>query len=331
MDRESRIFEILQKLGFNTTRLRWKLYQWEKRRENRQKGIQLPASVHWLKYPNKHCLHCGKLVDGDARRCPQCDRRVPSLLTYRIFRLLGLTQPGSAPPTIMVFLAVMVVLFLLEIAMQGVSAVMSPTRFTLLVFGAWNPLLAIIEHQYWRYLGFGLSHIGIIHIGFNCFALMQVGPLVESQIGKSRMLVVITVTQLTAAFASQLWYYNLHGSVHSLTAGASGWLFGLIGFGIALLWSSQGSAKMYRDVLVQWAIYALIFGFFIGANNAAHIGGMAGGAILGFLPMGDTQRTRAIGQVWNAAAIISGAMWCITIAYLAVSIISNWTPGGSPQ
>jgi len=331
MDRESQIFQLLERLGINTTRLKWKLFQWQKRRENRQKGIQLPASVHWLRYPNKHCLHCGKLVDGDARRCPQCDRRVPSLLTYRIFRLLGLTQPGSTPPTIMVFLAVMVVLFLLEIAMQGVSAVMSPTRFTLLVFGAWNPLLAIIEHQYWRYLGFGLSHIGIIHIGFNCFALMQVGPLVESQIGKSRMLVVITVTQLTAAFASQLWYYNLHGSVHSLTAGASGWLFGLIGFGIALLWSSQGSAKMYRDVLVQWAIYALIFGFFIGANNAAHIGGMAGGAILGFLPMGDTQRTRTIGKVWNAAAIVSGIFWCITIAFLAVSIVTNWTPGGTPQ
>ncbi|MCL4693917.1 MAG: rhomboid family intramembrane serine protease, partial [Candidatus Hydrogenedentes bacterium] len=192
--------------------------------------------------------------------------RVMGLTTYRVARLLGLAQPGSAPPTIMVFLVIMVILFLLEIAMQGASAIFGPTGYTLRVFGGWTAQLAIGEQQYWRYLSFGLAHIGIIHIGFNSFALMQVGPVVESQIGKSRMLVVITVTQLTCAFASQFWYYNVHGAVHAATAGASGWLFGLIGFGIAYLWGSQGPAKMYRDVLVQWAIYALLFGFLIGAN-----------------------------------------------------------------
>ncbi|GMV92778.1 MAG: hypothetical protein AMXMBFR82_25560 [Candidatus Hydrogenedentota bacterium] len=331
MDRESQIFQLLERMGINTTRLKWKLYQWQKRRENKQPGVQLPASLHWLKYPNKHCLHCGKLVDGDARTCPQCNRRVMGLTTYRIARLLGLAQPGSAPPTIMVFLAIMVIVFLLEIAMQGASAIFGPTGYTLRVFGGWTAQLAIGEQQYWRYLSFGLAHIGIIHIGFNSFALMQVGPVVESQIGKSRMLVVITVTQLTCAFASQFWYYNYHGAIHAATAGASGWLFGLIGFGIAYLWSSHGSAKMYRDVLVQWAIYALIFGFLIGANNAAHIGGMLGGIVLGFLPMGDTARTRAIGRIWDAAAVVSGILWCVTIVFLAICIFTNWAPGGTPQ
>ncbi|MCL4692878.1 MAG: hypothetical protein KJ060_10260, partial [Candidatus Hydrogenedentes bacterium] len=68
-----------------------------------------------------------------------------------------------------------------------------------------------------------------------------------------------------------------------------------------------------------------------GANNAAHIGGMLGGIVLGFLPMGDTARTRAIGRVWDAAAVVSGILWCVTIVFLAICIVTNWAPGGTPQ
>jgi len=332
MDRESRFFEILEKLGFNTTRLRWKLYQWQKRRDNKQNRSWLPTSLHWLTYPNKHCLRCGKLVDGDAKVCPQCDRRVPSLAMYRVQRLLGMAQPGSASQsTIVVFLVVMVALYLLEIVMEGGSAVWFPSPLTTRIFGGWTASLAIGYQEYWRYLSFGLAHFGILHIGFNSYALMQVGPLVENEIGKSRMLVVITVTQLTAAFGSQFWYFNLGRNPMMLTVGASGWLFGLIGYGIALFWVSHGMARVYRNVLAQWAIYALVFGFFLGFNNAAHLGGLIGGLVLGFLPLGDTRRTQAFGYVWNAAAILSVVLWCITLVFLAKSIITGWAPGGVPQ
>jgi rhomboid protease GluP len=199
------------------------------------------------------------------------------------------------------------------------------------IFGGWTVALAIGQHEYWRYLSFGLAHFGIFHIGFNSYALMQVGPLVEGEIGKARMLVVITVTQLCAAFASQFWYYNLGGNINVLTVGASGWLFGLIGYGIALFWVSHGMARVYRNVLLQWAVYAFIFGILIGANNAAHGGGLVGGLILGFLPLGDTQRTRAIGHVWTAAAWVSVVLWCITAWFLATTIIVNWSPGGVPR
>ena len=212
--------------------------------------------------------------------------------------------------------------------MQGISAAISPSRPTMLIFGAWTPVLAVGYHQYWRYLAFGLSHMGIIHIGFNCFALMQVGPIVEAQTGKARMLVLITVTQLTSAFATQFWYLNVRHDVQALTLGASGWLFGLIGFGIAYFWSVGGQARMYRDVLVRWAIYALVFGFFIGANNAAHIGGLVGGLVLGFLPLGDTRQTRSIGYVWTAAAYVSIVLWCLAIVQMGMFVVANWTPGG---
>ncbi|MCC6487127.1 MAG: rhomboid family intramembrane serine protease [Candidatus Hydrogenedentes bacterium] len=335
MDRETKILALLERLGFNTTRLRWKLYSWQKRRENRQGGIQLPAALHWMKYPHKHCMHCGKLVDGDAKTCTQCGRRMPSLYTYRFLRLVGLALPEGAPVTIGAFLAVMVAVFLFEIAMQGPSAIMNPSRFTLFVFGGWNSILVLGHNEYWRFLGFGLAHIGILHIAFNGIALLQVGPGIESWIGKVRMLVVITFTQITAGLATHVWYFEiLYKRLHDpyaaqmTTAGASGWLFGLIGFGIALFWHQVGVGRMYRDILVRWAIYALLFGFIMGANNAAHVGGLLGGLLLGFVPRESTTRAPYWNPIWNTAAFVSAALWLVTVGFLIQCVYVNWTPGG---
>mgnify|MGYP003884193297 CR=1 FL=1 len=83
------------------------------------------------------------------------------------------------------------------------------------------------------------------------------------------MLVLITVTQLTAAIASHYYYYNYRSEMMAITAGASGWLFGLIGYGIAHFHRQTGVLKDYQHQLIKWGIYSLIFGYIIGANNAA--------------------------------------------------------------
>jgi rhomboid protease GluP len=82
-------------------------------------------------------------------------------------------------------------------------------------------------------------------------------------------------------------------------------------------------------LLIKWAIYALIFGFLIGANNAAHVGGMLGGLALGFTPEG-TRHTPHWGYFWNGAAWVSAGLWAVTSVFLVHSILVNWTPGGVP-
>lgn len=325
----AKLVDLLGRLGFNTTRLKWRLFNLEKRMKTRGLAPRLPVSLHWLKYPHKHCLQCGALVDRAARTCPSCGRRAPSLVAYRLYRLFGIISPPGAPLTVSVFLCVSLLLFGLSIAMQGFSALMGPTNLTLNIFGAWNGLLAIHHGQYWRYLSFGVMHIGVLHIGFNLFALLQVGPVVEERIGPLRMLVLITFTQITSALASQIWYVGFHHSLTATTAGASGWLFGLIGYGIAHLRGQIGAAKGYRDTLVQWAIYALIFGWFIGANNAAHLGGLLGGIALGSLPAARRQFAEYTNRAWHTAAAVCLVLWLVTAGYLTVSIATHWRAGTS--
>ncbi|MBM3288917.1 MAG: rhomboid family intramembrane serine protease [Candidatus Hydrogenedentes bacterium] len=324
----NQLVELLGRLGVNTTRLKWKLFQLEKRSQQRAYGLHLPASLQWLTYPHKRCRHCNGLVDRDARTCPHCGKRAPTLIGYKLTRLFGVAAPKGSPVMLGAFVLVMAVHFALTIAMQGPSALAGPSPTTIAVFGAWT---AWLRDDWWRYLAFGLAHGGALHIGFNLFALMQVGPVIEDRIGPRRMLVLITATQLAAAIASHLYYVTYLDSARAATVGASGWLFGLIGFGIAYFGNQAGVVREYREQLIKWGIYSLLFGFVIGANNAAHVGGLIGGLALGAVPEARRQAAPYVNAAWNAAAAIGAVLWIVTIAFLAHSIVTGWSPGGSPR
>lgn len=328
MPDEPRILAILSKLGLNTTRLRWRFYKWEKWWHGFTPGKAVPVQLHWLRWPHKTCMHCGALADREARVCPKCTRKMPSMVSYRIMRILGLVSPEGSPVTIGISLLLMWVLFGLGIAMQGSSFLFEPADYSLKTFGAWSPAWILKDRELWRYLSFGLIHGGIFHIGFNTLALLQTGPVVEAQIGKARMLVLITFTQFTAATATFVWYYRIQGNESMVTVGASGWLFGVIGFGVASFWDQVGAAKAYRDVLIRWAIYALLFGFALGANNAAHVGGLLGGLALGFIREPNAPAARIGARLWNALAAVSLVLWIVSLCFMGHSIITHWTHGG---
>ncbi|MBI5095208.1 MAG: rhomboid family intramembrane serine protease [Candidatus Hydrogenedentes bacterium] len=312
--------KFLDAIGINSTRVQWKLYQWEKRV---QTGPRLPAALKWLTYPHKACPKCRTLVHRDASVCPACNSPVYSVWAYRLFRFLGLMVPEGATPTVTIFLLGMIGLFGVSLMLDGPGGLMMPSGRTLMTLGAWSPVTITANGDYWRELAFGLIHIGAIHILFNFTALIQLGPVIEHFIGARRMLVVITGTQLAAAAASHAWYTGVWGNTFAISAGASGWLFGLIGFGIAYFNTQGGAGKMYTRFLVQWAGYGILFGLFMGANNAAHVGGMLGGLILGVVPEPNLVRKNHWEFVWTLAYWVSLAAWLITLGFMAHSIFTH--------
>jgi rhomboid protease GluP len=323
------LLRVLDRLGVNTTRLKWRIYQWEKRLDPAK--ARIPARLHWLTYRHKHCLNCGALLDRDERICRKCHRRVPSLVGYRLFRLFGIVVPQGSPIVVGGFVFVMVLVFVLGFAMEGVSAMARPSNYALKIFGAWSWLWAMADREYWRYLSFGLCHAGALHIGFNTFALIQVGPVIEERIGRWRMLAVITVTQVAAGVASLIWYYYVKNMPTTPTVGASGWLFGVIGFGIGHFSTQVGVARDYRNMLIQWAVYALLFGFVIGANNAAHVGGLVAGLALAALPEQGRGQSRPVRAIWSTAAGASALAWLVTGVFLAHSIATGWADRPVPR
>jgi rhomboid protease GluP len=324
--------KLLQKLGFNSTKLQWRLYQMEQRREQQEdrndRGeteSRLPQSLRWMNYPHKFCLRCNALNDRDDKTCHKCGKRLLSMPAYRAFRVLGVLLPQTGTPVIFTFMTVIVIVYLLGILHDGASGILAPSPRTTAMFGAYYTKYTFDPYNIWRLLGFGLVHGGLIHIGFNLICQMQIGPAVEANIGRARMLVVITFTQLTSALATYIWYVKIQGHDMS-TVGASGYLFGLIGFGIAYF-SGAGSASgsSYRSMLIQWAVYAFVIGLFIGANNAAHAGGFIGGYLIGSIPLDTSRQAQSSHRVWLGLAGISALMWLVTLGFMILTVIAMWS------
>jgi rhomboid protease GluP len=161
---------------------------------------------------------------------------------------------------------------------MGMRPVMRPDTFLLVHMGGQYWPLVLGEGQWWRCLTYAFTHGGIIHIGFNMLVLYQIGPLVEFEIGKARFVFLYTFAALTATFAGFLWHPMVP------VVGASGSLFGLIGFAVVFYHRMGDSiALQRRNFMFQWAVFAFIFGLLIGADNAGHLGGAIGGAVLGSL------------------------------------------------
>src|SRR5258708_10566190 len=197
-------------------------------------------------------------------------------------------------------------------SLAGVSLT-EPTTAQLVHWGA-NSGPITIGGQCWRLLSCVFVHIGIIHIGFNMWCLWGLGRLAESVYGHWTFGAVYLITGMAASVTSLAW--NAGGT----SAGASGAIFGIAGALIASFYLGEFSlpkaavSGLLRSVLM-FAGYNLVFGAMSGhTDNAAHVGGLASGLILGALiarvaPQHD-DTVRRVGVLFVGIALVyGGAAW----------------------
>jgi rhomboid protease GluP len=298
--------------------------RWEERAEERanlERGIT---------YSHKACPACGRLVDRSAARCPYCDANVRWAPGPGIARSLGLTMPhGSVAMTL---IGLNLILFAVstfasarvfgEDTTHGVvRSLFSPDLRTLYNMGGLSAL-PVFEGQYWRLLTYQFLHGGALHIFFNLFALFSLGPTTEDVYGPSKTLCLYLATGVAAGVTTIGFRTLLTGRVMLLpvTIGASGAIFGLIGLLIGHATRRGGAHGAYlKSFLIRWAIYGLIMGFLIGADNAAHVGGLVSGIVFGFLvPEGEP--THAPGTVlWRFAAALAGGLTLLAFVAAAMA------------
>lgn len=149
---------------------------------------------------------------------------------------------------------------------------------TLLFFGAkFN--LSIQQGEYWRLVTAMFLHVNLIHVGFNQFALWIFGREVERLFGSIRFLIIYLLSGLLASIASML--LNT-----SLSAGASGAIFGVLGAQLALLFRNRDRFGEFgrQQTISLLAIIGIniIFGITVpGIDNWNHMGGLVSGTLLG--------------------------------------------------
>jgi rhomboid protease GluP len=194
-----------------------------------------------------------------------------------VWRLHEATPRTWVTPTL---IALNVAVWLLNL-LSGLSP-MSPSAQELAVWGG-NFLPLTIE-QPWRLLSAMFLHGGIVHLGFNMWALWNTGRLAERFYGNTQLALIYLVAGLAGSVASLFFAARTGVSV-----GASGAIFGVVGCLLAALSTKAdklppGLAKSMRSSMLTFVALSLVLGFTAGfIDNAAHIGGLGGGYLMGMV------------------------------------------------
>jgi rhomboid protease GluP len=135
--------------------------------------------------------------------------------------------------------------------------------------------------QWWRLLTATFEHGGLLHIALNMWCLYNLGWLAELLFGRSRFTLLYLMCGIGGSLGSICWRGN------GISVGASGAIFGIAGALIPamLLHSNPQLRALLKGQLTSIALfvfYNLAFGAAIrGTDNAAHIGGLLTGLVLG--------------------------------------------------
>ncbi|RLA57659.1 MAG: rhomboid family intramembrane serine protease [Gammaproteobacteria bacterium] len=181
------------------------------------------------------------------------------------------------------------VLVLLSIVGFGVVYFPAPTQwmaqltFTPFVISAGQIQFYQSSGEYWRLITPVFLHFGWLHIVFNSLWLWELGAKVERVMGSLDMILLF----FAIAFVSNLAQYAFGGP--SVFGGMSGVVYGLLGFSwVGPLLQPRWQIQPPRGIMifmVGWLVLCL-FGIvevlgFGAVANAAHVGGLLVGAILG--------------------------------------------------
>ena len=136
------------------------------------------------------------------------------------------------------------------------------------------------DGQWWRLLTCTLMHINFTHFWMNSLALFQFARIIEQTINRALMPIIFLISALCGSVFSFLLY------PHITSVGASGGLMGLLGFmTIAVFLEPQKYPPMYLRRLVEGILFVGLLGVvgFAFIDNAAHLGGLCSGSILGWI------------------------------------------------
>lgn len=146
--------------------------------------------------------------------------------------------------------------------------------------------------QYWRLVTPVFLHFSWLHIAFNCLWLWDLGRRIEQEVGHFSMLMLC----LLIAVISNVCQFVFGGP--GLFGGMSGVVYGLFGLSwVAPLLQPRWHIRPPKSVILLmlgWLVACLagvVEGLGFGAvANAAHVGGLLAGAVLGVL-LGAFSRT----------------------------------------
>jgi len=194
--------------------------------------------------------------------------------------------------------------------------VFEPDGESMIRWGA-NVRTLTLDGQWWRLVSNCFLHFGVFHLLLNMYALFYIGFLLEPYLGKARFLAAYLLTGITASLLS-LWWHDF-----SISAGASGAIFGMYGVFLAMLTSDFIERSMRNGLLSSigiFVVYNLVYGLKGGIDNAAHIGGLLGGIVIGYAYIPGLKKPgHLIFKKFTVLAVSLVILACSAVVYLGMA------------
>jgi membrane associated rhomboid family serine protease len=254
------------------------------------------------------CQRCERPICPDCMNPAAVGFQCPSCLHEgsRSVRVPGTAYGGkrSANPalTSQVLIALNVLVWLLVTATGGGSGawfyrlVLIPLGAQAQVDGVPRFVPGVADGAYWQLLTSAFTHVSLWHIGFNMLALWVLGPQLEMVLGRVRFLAVYLLSALTAS-ATVYW---LSGPF-TLTLGASGAIFGLMGALVVVAFKVHGS----MSAILPWIGFNFVLTFIVpNISWQGHLGGFLGGLVLAAALVYAPRAGRGRWQLAAAAALM---------------------------
>jgi membrane associated rhomboid family serine protease len=252
------------------------------------------------------CVRCGRPA------CPDCLR--PAAVGHQCLDCIRSGNSGSRTARgrfggrVATDARVTWTLVVLNVACYVVELVHPSVVNDGLMVGRAGTVFGVANGQWYRLITSAFLHeplgsgFGILHIAFNMWALIIVGPPLEQVLGRLRFLAVYLVSALGG---SVLYYLIAPASAGAL--GASGAIFGLFGAYFVMARRLRVDSRQ----IVFLIVLNLVIGFTVhGIGWQAHVGGLIAGAALtaayAYAPRQNRTLIQLAATVGIVALIIAG-------------------------
>jgi rhomboid protease GluP len=210
----------------------------------------------------------------------------------------------EAPGTALIFAACLIVFLLAERSGDTKSIA------TLIRFGATERQL-VWSGDYWRLATSMFLHIGFMHLFWNGWFGFKMCTATERELGTGKFLALYLGSGIVGSAVSVIGH-------DAVSAGASGALFGIIGWRLVGLRMRFGSWRAFtqhpaiRQELI-WIAAWFVLGAFLGFDNYAHGGGMLFGGLFAWAlaanpQAGQNRRVRWGVAVGVAVVLVAAAL-----------------------
>lgn len=210
-------------------------------------------------------------------------------------------QADEIPVTLLVCLAYVTLAFLTD--------PIAPKDTALHQHG-WLLATLVSDGEAWRLLSSAFLHGGWMHLAFNTYAMLSIGPVLERTLGSVRMAVLYLVGALGGSLCVCLVNVPFQPVL-----GGSGALFGMMGAVLALQIRSSSAmgatdfsgAKRTLKLIAFYLVLGLFLPFI---SNTAHFGGVVAGFGLTLLFFTGTWQDVRWMAIWRASfvALVAGLL-----------------------